>query len=187
MTVRLVAPWFARHTSCVKPMSRNWSRRHLQVLCLSSSLHRGRLRLGEGTDFLKHMIIQGQIPILVTTLWSTVVFAKCQGAQPYNLVLSCEKSHLLNGALCVWRAHSRSLTWRCHYSPTSVVALKAPKVDFLSFLCPILGLMTSLLLALPAVWGFPGVYATTSPLLPLSIWFLGLLFPRSIFIWSLCH
>lgn len=28
-------------------MNRNWSRRHLQVLCLSSSLHRGRLRLGE--------------------------------------------------------------------------------------------------------------------------------------------
>lgn len=45
MTVRWIAPWFAGHTSCVKPMSRNWSRRHLEVLCLSSSLH--RLRLGE--------------------------------------------------------------------------------------------------------------------------------------------
>lgn len=61
-----------------------------------------------------------------------------------------------------------------------------PKVDFLSFLCPILGLMTSLLLALHVVWGFPDVYAPASPLLPLSIWFLGLLFLQSLFFWSLC-
>lgn len=32
-----------------------------------------------------------------------------------------------------------------------IKTLKSPKVDFLSFLCPILGLMTSLLLALHVV------------------------------------
>lgn len=47
MIVRWIPPSFAGHTSCVGPMSQNWSRRLLQVLCLRSSLHRDRLRLGE--------------------------------------------------------------------------------------------------------------------------------------------
>lgn len=183
MPVRWIPPSFAGHTSCVRPMNQNWSRRLLQVLCLRSSLHRGRLRPGEAHWLPEACNNSGTGPRLGHHIAVHCCF--CQVSNGPTLQ-SCEKSHLLDGALGVWRAHSQSLTWRCSYSPIFVEALKPPKVDFLSFLCPILVLMTSLLLALHVVWGFSGVYATTSPLLPLSIWFLGLLFLPSLFFWSLC-
>lgn len=133
MTIKWIPPSFAGHTSCVRPMSQNWSRRLLQVLCLRSSLHRGRLRPGDTHWLPEACNNSGTGPRLGHHIAVHCCF--CQVSNGPTLQ-SSEKSHLLDGALGVWRAHSWSLTWRCSYSPIFVEALKPPKVDFLSFLCP---------------------------------------------------